>query len=552
MVSKKVFRRGDVRQRIFRFVSLSVFFAILVMLYFSFVRFLMDVEDGKDDVQRVSVVIPLANCSDPRRSFQPLGEFKFWGKVMNASWPCPTSGMNNQLMMMMGKLFCLSEAEAKRGAAVSSNGNSHDNNNNNNNNNNSNSGGKEVGIVNKHSPSVAVFKWKDITCSPTGGKEGKRRYAVGGDDYVYMWFRWSELMEFSEVRLHATATSVNAVGYAGVVSLLPTANETTQKEEKEKKGEQEQQQLLKTSHDATHVTHICLSDVYGWSEQPWLSSCPASVDAIWGTAVYWDMRYALKLHTWFEKTAVDFLQRHGVARSPSQSHLHAVLGLHIRRGDYEKFCRENAHGKGRRKYRVPPFVYLKRWKHPNNTILGANFWDACYPSLQQIITTVATITAKYTHIRTVMLMTNSVFFRKALTDALRERKDTQHLNVLSFVAAAPDRNRATTTNTNTNTTTTSEGGDNRSNVDIHSSNNNNTITTTTTTTTTAVAGEVPPSYWGRSGAAYYTTAEAAWMDIALISLAEVMVLNRYSTFSHSVVDVHILREKRLASKLYWW
>ncbi|RNF20918.1 uncharacterized protein Tco025E_03623 [Trypanosoma conorhini] len=411
-------------------------------------------------------------CDKPRRSFEPLGEFRFWGRTMNASWPCPTAGMNNQLMLLMGRLHCLAAREARSFAAASAGGPRH----------------------------ISIFKWKDVSCTPMGGKEGRRRYAVGGDDYTYTWFRWSELLQFDDFRVWRG--SGGAVGPAEV-TLGPLDNADAAPRAAE-----------------VHVTRVCLSDAYGWSEQPSLSTCPASVDHIWGTAVYWDLRRALRPHAWFERAAVAFLRRRGIAPSPSQQHMHAVMSLHVRRGDYKKFCRENEHGRGRRKYRVPPFVYLKRWRHVNSTIVGKNFWEECYPSLQHIVATVAKVTHAHAHITKVMLMTNVAGFRAQLAVALRQLPATRHLTLLSFVAASADDKARDT-----------DAGSRHAGL--------------------AGVGEVPPSYWPRR-VAYYTKAEAAWMDITLISLAEVMVLNRYSTFSHSAVDLHILREKRLAAKLLWW
>ncbi|KEG07379.1 hypothetical protein DQ04_09981000 [Trypanosoma grayi] len=401
----------------------------------------------------------LKECDEPRRSFQPMGNFVFWGRVMNTSAPCPTSGMNNQLMMIMGKLHCFAVNESKHSFPA---------------------GGA--------SP-VALFKWKDISCSPTGGKEGRQRYAVGGEDYAYSWFRWSELLDFADVRLRLG--SGDAVGHAGV-NLLSNGEDSNARVMQERASEE-------------HITRVCLSDTYSWSEQPALAACPASVDHIWGTPVYWDLRRSLQLHPWFYRAAVDFLRRQGVARAPSQEHLHTMMALHVRRGDYQKFCSENARGRGRHKYRVPPFVYLKRRQHPNVTVIGNSFEEACFPSLQHVVAAVARVAATHAHITTVLLVTNAASFRQKLAKALRSRPDTSNLTLLSFVPASSEQQD----------------------------------------------GEHPPPYWLRH-ATYYTTAEAAWMDTTLISLAQVMVLNRYSTFSHSAVDVHILRETRLAANLFWW
>ncbi|RNF10478.1 hypothetical protein TraAM80_01524 [Trypanosoma rangeli] len=417
-------------------------------------------------------------CDMPRSSFESLGDFWFWGQKMNSSWPCLTSGMNNQLMLLMGRLHCLAVRDARRGAAPSS------------------SAAPSAGNP-KH---MSFFKWNDITCSPMGGKEGRHRYAVGGDDYTYTWFRWSELLVFADIRVRRGTGG--AVG-PSQVTLGPLDNVDTSPQPAE-----------------VHVTRVCLSDAYGWSEQPSLLTCPASVDHIWGTAVYWDLRRSLRPHTWFARAALDFLRRRGISPSPLQKHMHAVMALHVRRGDYKKFCRENEHGRGRHKYRVPPFVYLKRWRHVNSSILGTNFWEECHPSLLHIVATIANVTQTYTHITKVMLMTNVARFRAQLAVALRGQPATRHLTLLSFVAASADN----------------AGKDTDVGL-LH--------------VERAGVGEVPPSYWPRH-ATYYTESEAAWMDLTLISLAEVMVLNRYSTFSHSAVDLHILREKRLAAKLFWW
>jgi hypothetical protein len=43
------------------------------------------------------------------------------------------------------------------------------------------------------------------------------------------------------------------------------------------------------------------------------------------------------------------------------------------------------------------------------------------------------------------------------------------------------------------------------------------------------------------------------MDVNIISMAEVMVLNRYSTFSQSAVDFRVLRTGDIAGmNVHWW
>lgn len=391
-----------------------------------------------------------ATCPIPSRSFEPLGEFKFWGKLMNASSPCPTAGMNNQLMMLLGLLRCSADRNAKQ-----------------------------------QSRQQVALKWKDISCSPTGGKDKPGgKFAVGGADYEYAWFRWSEVFDAAPDLL-------------------------------------------------------CLSDTYSWSESgPWMKKCPTTVDHFYGTARYWEVRKALTIKSHYYCLAADVLKRHGLelgggnnnnndddgegssASSSSSSSLPRqgrFLAIHVRRGDYHHFCVGTAKTSGVSKFRTPPYKWLKG----NTTSLSSKFMHSCAPSNELIAQ----------HVRSIV---------KASKDAGQQQEPIKHLVVASnsaeFVAAMRKGTLEVIASGETVRSLNSKIQDSESDDDTASSSDKKRI--------------LAPSYWPRK---YLTATDLAMLDIVILSLAEYIVLNKYSTFSQSAIDFRVLRNQNLDGvKIHWW
>ena len=370
------------------------------------------------------VVTSASGCSIASKSFHPLTSFQFWGRTMNISSPCPTAGMSNQLVMVMGLLHC----------------------------------------AQSHRLGGAPFRFKDITCSPTGGKDGRKGYRVGSDDYEYAWFRWSEIYELRNPK-------------GGVA--------------------------------------LCLADEHSWSEHPWMKSCPTTVDGIYGSESYWKVRSYLKLRDWYEKIALDFLASHSLKPfSPmaSSSTLDGAgeeetrgsfIAIHVRRGDYENFCRQTSKSSGVKKFLTAPFRWLRR----NSTTLGAKFMQSCFPSTRLIAQHIdhlvrlvgASSKSKANNITHVFVASNSHAFVAELRQAL---------------AGA---------GTNVSIITLGEYfSDSKEEASVRQA-------------------YWPPSSRSVKSDGTFSSTELAMLDINIMSMAQMMVLNKYSTFSQSAIDVRVLR-----------
>ena len=424
------------------------------------------------DARPASVALHRSEANEPGRSlcpvlpssFSPLTTFTFWGKPMNRSSPCPTAGMNNQVVMILALMHCATQQSG-----------------------------------------YDLFKFKDITCSPTGGKEGKKQYRVGSEDYSYTWFRWTEVFR---------------------VGVLPQGK------------------------------RLCLADEYSWSEHAWMKKCPTFVDQIYGKKGYWDLRGALRLHPWFDTLAADFLTEYAQLEEKHPSHakgpqrrqvLHQLDGgrsepsssgdsqsvemnfnegedlvsslvfpfiaMHVRRGDYENFCRQTSKTSGKSKFRTAPYLWLRR---SNSTELSKKFMTACFPSLTQIVGHTKTLRSKFPHINKLFVATNSKSFLDAFRFALRNTEGLSQLKVITFAEFLE----------------------------------------------TPESAKLLEAYWprrqgsdpsSRIDAPVLTEAELSMMDVNIISMAEVMVLNRYSTFSQSAVDFRVLRTGDIAGmNVHWW
>eukprot|EP00760_Papus_ankaliazontas_P025776 PhM_4_TR2871/c0_g1_i2/m.96928/K03691/POFUT; peptide-O-fucosyltransferase len=250
-----------------------------------------------------------ASCarSRPLAVVGPNETFPFWGKLQSSSSPCPTAGMNNQLSMMMGLLMCV----RRRG--------------------------------------VRTFLWKDITCSPTGGKDGRSHYRVGADDYDYSWFRWSDVLN-------------------------------------------------------VNTSEVCLSDSHSWSQHgTWMRKCPTHTHGFYGTTEYWTLRRVFDFHSAYYRLAERMLREVFMVSGP-------YVAVHVRKGDYSNFCRDTAKGSGVKKYLIAPYV------RGVGKGLGTNFMSQCDPSLSDVVKHVAAVAATI-GTRNVFLSTNSAEVEKELSSA---------------------------------------------------------------------------------------------------------------------------------------
>jgi hypothetical protein len=416
-----------------------------------------------------------SSCPVPSSTFKPLTSFTFWGKTMNTSSPCPTAGLNNQLTMVLGLLHCsLQQTSADK-----------------------------------------LFRFKDITCSPTGGKDSasgkpRRQFRVGSDDYEYQWFRWSELFE-----VH------NPI--------------------------------------ASHDRSLCLADTHTWSEHAWMKKCPTFVDHIYGTRAFWEMRKTLALHEWFQTLSRELIQHYGNRDSGSQGETAArpsgavrdddppFLALHVRRGDYENFCRQTAKSSGVKKFRTAPFVWSMRATdgqlgevgfRPDHRPkqLSSSFMSSCFPTTQKIVAHVGALCVKRPSTQFIYVATNSKSFLQELASGLAASDVTcaRQLPIVTLERYLEEQN---------------------------------------------ALGELKAKfhgYWGRrqfarnvaggdlkegSGAAAASTiapaviteTEKSLLDVNILSFASSMVLNKYSTFSQSAIDFRMVREGTLnGTMIYWW
>ena len=342
-----------------------------------------------------------------------IGSFTFYGKQMNTSSACPTAGMNNQLVMLLGFIKC---AQSKN---------------------------------------IDVFLWKDISCSPTGGKDKGGRFAVGSDDYDYAWFRWSEVFD-----IHNPVYQVPSERSSGVA--FPEA-----------------------------LPKLCFRDEFTWSEnKQWMQRCPPFIDHFYGTKDYWSLRSLLPVRQRY----VDAVRRIvGDKR---------YLALHVRRGDYQKFCKETKGSSGEKKFRIAPYKWLGR----NATSLSRSFLGSCAPSSQSVFAAVKDIVgksaAKGMPYDFIFLATNSPGFTQEFRTAMTDGPQVMTLaDVLQANRNVPEVCRVVKTHT-----------------------------------------------------------DKVVMDILLLSMGSDVILNRYSTFSQSVIDFHVLHQQgrdsagagTVGMKVYWW
>lgn len=351
------------------------------------------------------------SCPLEPKSYEPLGNFIFFGKPMNESSPCPTAGMNNQIVMLVAFLHCLRTRF----------------------------GGKRV------------FLWKDISCSPTGGKEGMRQYRVGSTDYTYAWFRWSEIF------------------------LLPT-----------------------TSSQESNLPLLCLHDNYTWSENgPSISGCSTTLDRIYGSKDYWSIRNRLPLRPRFNELAQWLL---APALGGVEGRERKFVSVHLRRGDYGNFCRQTKGSSGEKKFRIGPV----RWLGANATGLSRSFLHSCAPSDAAVYANVRKVIETF-GAAFVFLATNSKEFASNFAQS-SNRTDGPQVPVwtLQTLLEAP-----------------------RSEADLE-------------------VGQ-------RLGVHSLSHTERVILDMNILSMGSAVILNKYSTFSQSVIDFRHLRDGSLAGmKVYWW
>ena len=403
-----------------------------------------------------------APCATRPKTFEDLGTFPFWGKRMNSSWPCPASGMNNQLTLLLAFWHCF-ETKQRRPRLQAT------------------------------LAATPGFRWKDISCSPTGGKDGARRYAVGSADYTYSWFRWSEVYHILDAPRHREEST------APVASTL------------------------------------CLHDSYSWNEHPPLRRCASNIGHLYGSRTWWDLRGRLEPHARYaefircffaaatnaatarptddgtsmkaamaqclaapskeeaDRTTRAVQQPRGLARR--------VLGVHMRRGDYAHFC-DGLHGSsGIRKFRVPPF----RWLRGAAASLSNKFPDTCAPSDATVFGHIRGLLSNRSSspssaaIAVLFVASNSAAFVTAVRAAIA----SSHPDVL--VASLADALALV------------ENGDQQWPERFRDNANRN----------------------GRS--AVMSLTDKSMLDIIALAMSDVVVLNRYSTFSQSVIDERVLR-----------
>ena len=224
--------------------------------------------------------VPGGACGADDLSTHKLTSFPFWGKTYNVTSSCPTSGMNNQMQMMMFYHHC------------------------------------------KRAHGKPILKWRDVSCSPTGGvQKGGGQYAVGSSSYTYTWFRWSSLFNVSQGA-------------------------------------------------------ICFSDTYTWSEHPWMKGCAltdASYRRYYGSPAYWEERPMFDFRDSYYHEVERWLTREGIAGKP-------FLAVHLRRGDYVKFCREIS--KNYKKLRLAHW----KWASKQGTRdVYSRHMDTCFPDRAKVV-----------------------------------------------------------------------------------------------------------------------------------------------------------------------
>ena len=431
---------------------------------------------------------PLEICNGRRRrSFEPLGSFFFWGKWQTAAEPCPTSGFNNQLSLVFALVACA----AKNQAAFK----------------------------------LTEFRWNDISCTPTGGKIGRSSFRVGSDDYEYAWFRWSEIFAVPDP-MRATHRGDAAADATTTTTAKPRLP-------------------------------LCLSDNFTWSEHPVVKRrCATNIGHLYGSPEYWRYRALLPLRPRYERLArcfIRFAAAHRAAGAgdwaalsenataaaaaraawrncgaPSDGSADAELpltvGLHVRRGDYENFCRGIVKNSGQKKFRVPPFVQLRSnatagfvsealedGKHVMRVCLPDN--DAVKRGLDRAVRGPNDGAAKAT---VVVVATNDKQLLKAALAGSAKDGGALAVDFRGFLLAA-------------------HGGD-------------------------EAAAKWPPALHAAEEGdeafarwVAFKPTDHAMLDVVLLSLCRRVVLNRYSTFSQTALDLHYLRHGGFVDKhVLWW
>eukprot|EP00758_Cryptobia_borreli_P013771 Tbor_TRINITY_DN5865_c0_g3::TRINITY_DN5865_c0_g3_i2::g.6106::m.6106 len=543
-------------------------------------------------------IAPQRCPGSPRpRSFQPLTSFDFWGTTMNTSCPCPTSGLNNQIVMILGLLYCsLSQTPSPSSTPMM----------------------KGVPMV-----LAPPFNFKDITCSPTGGVEkASAKYKVGSTDYEYAWFRWSEIFN---VNFNKIGLSNDRIAHDGVLKKRLDDVHVTQLNK-----------LNRYSNIKIPLPHLCLRDEYTWSEHPWMKSpkCSTTVDSFYGSDVYWLVRAAMPINPWFYRLSKKFLERVGSdedilednSRSKSdkqnsdnmykQGDHHRrspisgrILGIHVRRGDYRHFCKGIVGSSAVKKFRIPPFKWLKKINQqqksnnnsathksdpqnlgsyvsdalPSVTTLSSTFMDSCAPEDNKVINHIrkvlhehngaaasrgASVSAntnnitstEVSYITTLVVATNSNMFFKSLQMALSNEIVPDHGDT-----GKDNHHRDTAVSKKRLKVVRFENYYNEDNHRDSSYIDEEHIKTQTNTSRTnskmnLLNEDLREVRWpsrqhpdGTTTAPSLTLTEISLLDITLLSLADIVILNRYSTFSQSVIDFRMLDKKTLKNwDIYWW
>jgi hypothetical protein len=487
---------------------------------------------------------PFATCPYRPNTYKELGNFPFWGKIMNSSFPCPAAGMNNQLTLLLAYWYCQEQMQKRKISSSEEEGHQDD-------------------------EALTIFKWKDISCSPTGGKDGNRKFVVGSSDYNYAWFRWSEVFE---------------------PRLVPRYYHLSSQQQKKIDDDNNKKEKIPNS---VGNSALCLHDSYTWKEHPELAKCNSNIGHLYGTRTWWDLRGRLEPRTRFTNFAKCFLEAASFSAQAEEDHVeessklkeveedeiseattegakiltltspfkkqflkciskisrhhsprhdenekqeqkekennndkslfsNGVLGLHIRRGDYAHFCAGLKGSSGIRKFRVPPFKWLSKL----NEQLSTKFPDTCAPSDSKIVDHIQRIVLQAASkknqkkstsgsglLHTVFIASNSQSLiekiRSSLENLYNKKVLKRKLQVLSLTDI-------------TGRTESKQDAEK-----IHQ----------------IWPDELYDEKWRQERfwrAQRYSLTDKVMLDILILSLCQVVVLNRYSTFSQSVIDERVL------------